>query len=74
MTDPELRDELMTMLLAGHETTATALAFTFDLLLRDPDVLGRLRESLASDDDSYLDAVCTESLRYGRWSTPRSGP
>ena len=36
MSDPELRDELMTMLLAGHETTATGLAFAFDLLLRNP--------------------------------------
>ena len=37
MTDVELRDELMTLLVAGHETTATALAWTFDLLLRNPD-------------------------------------
>jgi cytochrome P450 len=63
MTDVELRDELMTMLLAGHETTATALAFAFDLLLRHPDVLARLEDELAGGDDSYLDAVVTESLR-----------
>ena len=63
MTDIELRDELMTLLLAGHETTATGLAFAFDLLLRDPRVLGRLREELAADDDTYLDAVVTETLR-----------
>ena len=36
MSDKELRDQLMTLLLAGHETTATALAWTFDLLLRHP--------------------------------------
>jgi len=42
MTDIELRDELMTMLLAGHETTATGLAFAFDLLMREPRVLTRL--------------------------------
>ena len=36
MSDAELRDQLMTLLLAGHETTATALAWTFDLLLRNP--------------------------------------
>ena len=36
MEDQELRDQLMTLLLAGHETTATALAWTFDLLLRHP--------------------------------------
>jgi cytochrome P450/SAM-dependent methyltransferase len=63
MTDVELRDELMTLLLAGHETTATGLAFAFDLLLRNPRVLGRLREELAAGDDTYLDAVVTETLR-----------
>ncbi len=63
MTDVELRDELMTMLLAGHETTATGLAFAFDLLLREPRVLSRLRDELDGDDDAYLDAVVTESLR-----------
>ena len=62
MTDVELRDELMTMLLAGHETTATGLAFAFDLLMREPRVLARLRNELG-DDDTYLDAVVTESLR-----------
>ncbi len=62
MTDLELRDELMTMLLAGHETTATALAFAFDLLMREPRVLSRLRDELDGG-DTYLDAVVTESLR-----------
>ena len=64
MTDAELRDELMTMLLAGHETTATGLAFAFDLLLHAPAVLARLRDELAGGDgDAYLDAVVTETLR-----------
>ena len=36
MSDAEMRDQLMTLLLAGHETTATALAWAFDLLLRNP--------------------------------------
>jgi cytochrome P450 family 135 len=63
MTDVELRDELMTMLLAGHETTATGLAFAFDLLLRNPRVLHRLREELIAGDDTYLDAVVSETLR-----------
>ena len=63
MTDIELRDELMTMLLAGHETTATGLAFAFDLLPRNPRVLARLREELAAGDDAYLDAVVSETLR-----------
>jgi cytochrome P450 len=62
MDDRELRDQLMTLLLAGHETTATALAWTFDLLLRHPAVLGRLRESLPAGED-YLRATISESLR-----------
>jgi cytochrome P450 family 135 len=63
MDDKELRDQLMTLLLAGHETTATALAWTFDLLLRHPVELGRLRDSLAAGDDAYLKATIAESLR-----------
>ncbi len=63
MSDAELRDELTTLLLAGHETTATGLAFAFDLLLRNPAVLARLRNELESGDDTYLDAVVSESLR-----------
>ena len=63
MSDVELRDELMTMLLAGHETTATGLAFAFDLLPRNPAVHARLRDELEGDDDTYLEAVVTESLR-----------
>ncbi|HYB24733.1 MAG TPA: cytochrome P450 [Solirubrobacteraceae bacterium] len=63
LSDRELRDELMTMLLAGHETTATALAFAFDLLAHNPHVLARLREELHGGEDSYLDAVVTETLR-----------
>jgi cytochrome P450 len=64
MTDGELRDELFTMLGAGHETTATGLAFAFDLLLHNPSVLARLREEIAAGgDDAYLDAVVKETLR-----------
>jgi cytochrome P450 len=63
MTDGELRDELLTLLVAGHETTATSLAWAFELLLRNPGVLGRLRESLASGEDAYLGAVVKETLR-----------
>ena len=64
MTDTELRDELFTMLGAGHETTATGLAFAFELLLRNPPALARLREEIESgEDDSYLDAVVKETLR-----------
>ena len=61
MTDTELRDELMTLLTAGHETTATGLAWAFERLLRTPPVLERLTRSL--DDDDYLDAVVKETLR-----------
>jgi cytochrome P450 len=61
LTDLELRDELMTMLLAGHETTATSLAFTFDLLLHNRQALTRLGDEL--DDGNYVSAVVSESLR-----------
>ena len=63
MSDKELRDQLMTLLLAGHETTATALAWTFDLLLRHPEPLRRLRDSLAAGEEDYLRATISESLR-----------
>jgi cytochrome P450 len=63
MDDSELRDQLMTLLLAGHETTATALAWTFDLLLRHPAALERLRDSLAAGEEDYLRATISESLR-----------
>jgi cytochrome P450 len=63
MDDTDLRDQLMTLLLAGHETTATALAWTFDLLLRHPRELARLRDSLAAGEDEYLRATISESLR-----------
>jgi cytochrome P450 len=63
MTDTDLRDQLMTLLLAGHETTATALAWSFDLLLRHQAALRRLRDSLEAGEDDYLRATITESLR-----------
>jgi cytochrome P450 len=64
MTDQELRDELMTLLVAGHETTATAVAWTFDLLLHNPGALARLRREIEDGEgDAYLDAVVKESLR-----------
>lgn len=58
-TDRELRDELVTIVGAGHETTATALSWAIERLVRHPAVLERLRE----DDDAYLDAVIRETLR-----------
>jgi cytochrome P450 len=62
MSDPELRDELVTVIGAGHETTATALAWAFERLLRNPSVLARLRSSLP-EGDAYLDATIKETLR-----------
>jgi cytochrome P450 len=64
MTDVELRDELMTLLVAGHETTATTLAWAFDLLLRHPRELERLQEEVdTGESDDYLEAVIKETLR-----------
>jgi len=63
LSDSELRDELMTLLLAGHETTATALAWTLERLTRAPQALDRLLAAEAAGDDSYLEAVIKETLR-----------
>src|SRR5256714_3875775 len=64
MSDVELRDELMTLVGAGHEPTATALCWAFELILRHPRVEARLREEMAAGDgDEYLDAVMKETLR-----------
>ena len=62
LDEDELRDQLVTLLLAGHETTATALAWAFDALFRNPGVRSKLEASLA-DGDEYLDAVVEEVLR-----------
>jgi cytochrome P450 len=61
MSDQELRDELMTLLVAGHETTASTLAWAFDRLSRHAEVVRRLRED---DDDAYLTATVQEVLRH----------
>ncbi len=67
MTDVELRDELMTLLVAGHETTATMLCWAFDLILGDERVRDRLSQELEAADDptknEYLDATIKEVLR-----------
>jgi cytochrome P450 family 135 len=64
MTDNELRDELVTLLLAGHETTATAVAWAVERLVRHPDKLARLvREIDAGEGDEYMQAVVSETLR-----------
>jgi cytochrome P450 len=58
-SDAELRDQLVTLLAAGHETTATALAWALERLARHPQVLARLR----TGGDGYLDATVNEVLR-----------
>jgi cytochrome P450 len=63
MDDTEVRNQLLTMLVAGYETTATALAWTFERLLRHPDVLARLREDIDGGSTTYLDAVIKEAQR-----------
>jgi cytochrome P450 len=63
MSDEELRDELVTVLGAGHETTATGLAWAMERLLRNPAVLSRLRESVAAGEEDYLEATIKETLR-----------
>ena len=63
MTDTEVRDELVTILLAGHETTATALAWTFERLVHNPGVLREVGRELDAGGHEYLDAVIKESLR-----------
>ena len=63
MTDRELRDQLVTLLLAGHETTATAIAWAVERLTRHPVVMDRLVAHLDDGDTNYLDAVIKETLR-----------
>ena len=64
MSAQELRDELMTLLVAGHETTASTLAWTFERLVRLPKVLARLTDEVAgSDGDAYITATVQEALR-----------
>lgn len=74
MSDAELRDELVTLLTAGHETTATALAWSFERLVRHPDVLSRLIAEMDADEGEYLDAVIREVLRTRPvvFDTPRA--
>jgi cytochrome P450 len=64
LTDRELRDELLTLLLAGHETTATSIGWAFERLLRTPRALERLTaEASSGQDHDYIDAVIKETLR-----------
>ena len=63
MEDQAIRDELLTLLMAGYETTTSALAWTFERLLRNPPAMQRLLDEIERGDDRYLDAVVKEGLR-----------
>jgi len=64
MTDAELRDELVTLLLAGHETTATSVAWAIERLVRHPHALGRLTAEIDEGaGEEYMTAVVNETLR-----------
>ena len=63
ISDRHVRDELVTMLLAGHETTATALAWAFERLAHNPAVTSRLRSDIAAGDIAAIEAAAAETLR-----------
>ena len=66
MSDVELRDQLMTLLVAGHDSTATALSWTLERLTRHPAILAKAITAARTggpESDEYLDAVCKETLR-----------
>jgi len=67
MTDVELRDELVTLLLAGHETTATSVAWALERLVRHPEKLARLTAEIdaagTGGGEEYMTAVVNETLR-----------
>ena len=66
LSDRELRDQLMTLLVAGHDTTATGLSWAMERLIRHPSVLAKAQHAAEAGDaagDEYLDAVAKETLR-----------
>ena len=63
LDDAELRDQLVTLLLAGHETTATALSWSMYELGLDEDQMARAREAADTGDDHYLEAIMKEAMR-----------
>jgi cytochrome P450 len=63
LEDREIRDEILTMIMAGFETTTAGLAWAFERILREPRVLNRLRAELDAGEEGYLDAVVKEVLR-----------
>ena len=74
MSKQEIRDELMTLLVAGHETTASELSWAFERLARTPRVVGELKAAVDSrDGDAYLTATAQETLRH-RPVLPQAAP
>jgi cytochrome P450 family 135 len=63
LDDEDLRDELKTLIAAGHETTASAIAWGVELLAHDPEVLARTRAALETGEDAYIDGMVKEVLR-----------
>jgi cytochrome P450 len=63
LSDENLLDQIITLLLAGHETTTTGLAWAIERLTRHPAALGRLEQELDASGEEYLDAVVNETLR-----------
>jgi cytochrome P450 family 135 len=63
MSDHEIRDELLTLVMTGHDTTGNGLSWTMELLMRNPAVMSRLRDELDAGDQAYVQAVIRESLR-----------
>lgn len=63
LTDREVRDDLITLVLAGHETTSTTLAWAMDLLLHHQSSLTRVTEEASSGETAYTEAVLNETLR-----------
>lgn len=63
LSDAELRDELVTLLLAGHDTIASSLAWAFERLVRHPGILAELVEDVEAGSERYVDAVIQETLR-----------
>ncbi|MGA8256252.1 MAG: cytochrome P450, partial [Nocardioides sp.] len=63
LSDTELRDQLVTLLLAGHETTATALAWSLYELGRHPELHARTVQAVSDGDDAWIDAVLKEAMR-----------